>query len=175
MMDLDESPLLHEPDLMLAMLRVAAAKTGTLDDCIRYLRRLRDCAKVDEPIPEDDLRARLETVKAKLGQAGLLELPPANGFRITSRGRRALADHPDGIDDSVLLQFERFRAASGPGQSSPARGPTPPSRYESGYEAYGVGRTLADNPYPPDARAHLDWANGWSQARDDASQRSRRD
>ena len=66
MTDLDDSPLLHEPDLMLAVLRVAAVKTGTLDDCIDHLRILRLSAQIDEPMPEAEVRARLDAVAAKL-------------------------------------------------------------------------------------------------------------
>ena len=39
--------------------------------------------------------------------------------------------------------------------------------YQRGYGAYLAGAKLAENPHPPDARAYLDWENGWSQARDD--------
>ena len=73
-MDLDEPPLLHEPDLMLAVLRIAAAGSGTLDDCLEHLRQLRRYAQVAEPMPEDEVRAQLETVQVKLRLAGLIEV-----------------------------------------------------------------------------------------------------
>ena len=37
-MEREKSPLLHEPDLMLAVLRVAASGQGTIDGCIEQLR-----------------------------------------------------------------------------------------------------------------------------------------
>jgi hypothetical protein len=173
MMERDEPPLLHEPDLMLAVLRVAAARSATLDACIDHLRTLRACARVEQLVPEDEVRSRLEAVTAKLDRASLIERAAANGFRITARGRKVLSDHPDGVDESVLLQFKEARAAPGRRDENhemlqPAR-----SEYEAGYEAYGDGYGLADNPHPLDARAHLDWQNGWSQARDEVLRRRR--
>ena len=172
-MERDEPPLLHEPDLMLAVLRVAAARSATLDACIDHLRSLRACARVEQLVPEDEVRSRLEAVTARLDGASLIERAAANGFRITARGREVLSDHPDGVDESVLLQFRQARAAPGRREEmhevrAPAR-----SEYQTGYEAYGEGRGLPDNPHPSDTRAHLDWQNGWSQARDEALRRRR--
>ena len=170
-MEREDSPLLHEPDLMLAALRVAATGTGTLDACIEQLRRLRRCAQVREPVPEAEVRERLESVVGKLDRAQLIERPTVCSWRITSRGRQVLAGHPDGVDDSVLI---RFAASQSPGErtSEPHETAVPPrSHYDLGYEAHGQGRGLADNPHPPDVRAALDWQNGWSQARDDDRRR----
>ncbi len=170
-MERDDSVLLHEPDLMLAVLRVAAARAGTLDACIDHLRALRDRAEVEHRVPEAEVRARLQAVTAKLDRASLIEWPGASRFRITARGRQVLADHPAGIDDGVLMQLEA--AGSPTGQPATVLEVVAPegSEYDAGYEAHGEGRSLADNPHPPDARAHLDWQNGWSQAHDDAAQR----
>jgi ribosome modulation factor len=159
---------------MLAVLRVGAAQSGTLDDCIDHLRLLRQTAQIAEPIPEVEVRARLHTVLAKLHRAGLIEAPAPGRFRITARGRQVLADNPDGVDDTVLMQLPEFRSVNGhagPGASS-RRAPITAERapsidYHRGYEACLAGANLADNPHPRDVRAYLDWANGWSQARDD--------
>ncbi|HEX5078744.1 MAG TPA: hypothetical protein VFV80_06290 [Geminicoccaceae bacterium] len=45
--------------------------------------------------------------------------------------------------------------------------------YKEGFAAFASGSGLADNPYPADRCAHLHWANGWSQARDEAQRRAR--
>jgi len=172
-MEREDSPLLHEPDLMLAALRVAATGTGTVDACVEQLRRLRRCAQVREPVPEAEVRERLEGVVGRLGRAQLIERPTACSWRITARGRQVLAEHPDGVDDSVLTRFASFRS-SGEATAELHEAPIPPrSHYDLGYEAYGRGRGLADNPHPPDVRAALDWENGWSQARDDDRRRPR--
>jgi restriction endonuclease Mrr len=112
-MDPDDSTLLHEPDLMLAVLRVGVAKSGTLDDCIDQLRLLRQAAQIHNPLPEAEVRERLQTALAKLHRAKLIEAPAPGRFRITPRGRRVLADNPDGIDDTVLMQLPEFRSANG--------------------------------------------------------------
>ena len=156
---------------MLAVLRVGAAKSGTLDDCVDHLRLLRKTAQVDEPLPEGAVRARLQAALAKLHRAKLIETPAPGRFRITARGRQILADNPDGVDETVLMQLPGFRAANGhavaraSSGSAPQRAPT--IDYHRGYEANLAGAALADNPHAPDVRAYLDWENGWSQARDD--------
>jgi ribosome modulation factor len=165
-MDLDESPLLHEPDLMLAVLRVAAAKAGTLDDCVEHLRALRRSAQVEKLVPEAEVRARLERVEAALRRAGLIELGGGGRLRITARGRRVLAENPDGVDATVLMRLDEVRPLNGHrAATAPQRAPS--SDYQRGYGAYLAGIALAENPYPRDIRGYLDWENGWSQARDD--------
>jgi hypothetical protein len=159
---------------MLAVLRVAAVKSGTLDDCIDHLRLLRRSAQIDEPLPEGEVRARLQAALAKLHRAKLVETPEPGRFRITVRGRQILADNPDGVDETVLMQLPEFRAANGHAScegSSSGAPPTPQQAptvdYHRGYEANLAGAALADNPHAPDVRAYLDWGNGWSRARDD--------
>jgi hypothetical protein len=173
-MERDDFPLLHEPDLMLAALRVAGKGRGTIDACIEQLTRLRKCAQIREPVPEGELRAGLEAATAKLERARLIERPAPPGWRLTPRGRQMLAKHPDGIDESVLMRFDEFRAAAGATAELHEEARPRRSHYDVGYEAYGAGRGLADNPHAPDMRASLDWENGWSQARDDDSRRRSR-
>jgi hypothetical protein len=171
---LDEAPLLQEPDLMLAVLRVAAVKAGTLDDCIDHLRTLRQCAQIYEPMPEAEVRARLEAAEAKLRRAGLIEAPAPGRFRITARGQQVLDANPDGVDDTVLIQLPEFRPVNGHAGTAAAVPAAPAAaqrtadtEYHRGFEAFLAGVGLADNPHPPDVRAYLDWENGWSQARDE--------
>jgi restriction system protein len=163
----EERPLLHEPDLMLAVLRTSIGKVATVEDCIRHLGMLLRMAHEPPPADLEELRARVEEVEAKLRRAGLIRPAIPEGFEITDRGREALEEHPDGVDESLLVRFPEYRVATGeraaggsPGSSAAA--------YDAGYAAYLSGRMLADNPHPADRRDHLDWQNGWSQARDDA-------
>jgi hypothetical protein len=168
-MERDESVLLHEPDLMLAVLRVAAASAGTLDACVEHLRALRERAEVEHRVPEACVRAQLKAITARLDRARLLEWPKASRFRITARGRQVLADHPSGVDGSVLVRLETPGVADGTPHEAPLA-EAQALAYDLGYQAYGEGLSFADNPLPADARGHLDWQNGWSQARDDATQ-----
>ena len=166
---------------MLAVLRVAAVKTGTLDDCVAHLRALRQCAQIEEPMPEAEVRAMLGAAESKLYRAGLIEAPAPGRFRITARGRQVLEDNPDGVDDTVLMRLPAFRPVNGllytshtehagtapavPAAPAPAPGASD-TEYRRGFEAFLAGVSLADNPHPPDVRAYLDWENGCSQARD---------
>ena len=93
---------------------------------------------------------------------------------LPARGREVLHDNPDGVDDTVLMQLPEFRPINGHSAIAPAvaRAPAasqraPDTGYQSGFEAFLAGISLADNPHPPDVRAYLDWENGWSQARDE--------
>ena len=45
--------------------------------------------------------------------------------------------------------------------------------YEEGFGAYASGAGLLDNPYHGDNCAHQQWANGWSQARDESQRQTR--
>ncbi len=173
-MERDDAVLLHEPDLMLAVLRVAATGAGTLEACIEHLRALRDRAEVEHRVPEARVRAELQAIAAKLDRASLIEWRWPRRFRITARGRQVLADHPAGVDEGVLRQLEAPDLPTGRPASVIEREAPQASAYDAGYHAYAERRGLPDNPHPPDARAHLDWQNGWSQACEDEQKRSRR-
>lgn len=75
-----------------------------------------------------------------------------------------------GVGATVSIQPDEFRAelACGCRQAGADREP-----YEEGFGAYASGAGLPDNPYHGDNSAHLQWANGWSQARDEAQRQGR--
>jgi restriction system protein len=162
----EEAPLLHEPDLMLAVLRASACKVATLDDCIRQLGTLLRVAREPPPADPEELLARLIEVRDKLLRAELIRSAGPGGFEITERGRGVLEENPGGVDESVLIRFPEYRGAVAERATGASRRPGA-AAYDAGYAAHLAGRTLADNPHPPDRRDHLDWQNGWSQARDD--------
>jgi hypothetical protein len=91
------------------------------------------------------------------------ERRPAGGIR-----RREPNPRSCGADATVSIQPDEFRAELACGNAQPSLEP-----YEDGFGAYLSGRGLADNPYPGDSCAHLQWANGWSQARDEAQRQAR--
>ncbi len=164
-MDDDERPLLHEPDLMLAILRLAERGEATPDACVGHLLALLEQARETAPVDRDELRERISEAAGKLARAHLIEAISDGRFQITARGSEMLAQHPEGIDESLLAQFAEYWSAAGP-EAEPA--PPLPPEYEAGYAACRAGQSLADNPHPADSQAHLDWENGWCQARDDA-------
>ena len=85
-------------------------------------------------------------------------------------GRQASTPRPCGAGATVSLEPEEFRAelACGCAQAGVER-----EQYEEGFAAYASGAGLPDNPYHGDNCAHQQWANGWSQARDEAKRQAR--
>jgi hypothetical protein len=75
-----------------------------------------------------------------------------------------------GAGATASIQPDEFRAelACGCREACPEREP-----YEDGFASFQSGRGLPDNPYNLDNCAHQQWANGWSQARDEAQRRAR--
>lgn len=166
-MDGEEYPLLHYADLMHVMLKVAAEGQARLDTVTARIRGDLDLAREALPISETELRTRLDRARRYLAAAKLIEPEDGEPFRATGRGHGVLADHPAGIDDSVLAQFPEFRDFIRQLSGTP---PAPPelNPYDEGHAAHGKGIHPADNPYPVDTRAHLAWENGWFEARDEA-------
>jgi len=84
--------------------------------------------------------------------------------------RQTSAPRPCGAGATVSLEPEELRAelACGCSQAGVEREP-----YEEGFAAYASGAGLLDNPYHGDNCAHQQWANGWSQARDEAKRQAR--
>ena len=78
-----------------------------------------------------------------------------------------------GDADPVLLRLDEFRAELACGSPAARASDELVGPYEEGFAAYARGIGLADNPYPGDSCAHLHWANGWSQARDEAQRQAR--
>lgn len=171
---MDEEPiLLHEPNLMRAILRAAqhgpAGRAEALAELMATLRTAR------EPIPPDggELEERLDEALRLLVGAAALAPEAAGRYRLTERGAELLARHPDGIDQTVLAadpEFRRFLAR----QHLAARGAGADEQqldaYFAGMAAFAEGAPADANPYPADVSAHLAWENGWCEARDGRAQ-----
>ncbi len=163
-MDLEDRPLLHFADLTLALLRAASKGAATLRDAAQLL--LRELAHAQEVPPQDnaELIAHLDRARRHLAAALLLEMLDAQHFRITPRGRAVLRDHPDGIDDSVLVQFSEFRM-----WMARVTAHTPPENARQGeflvgWNAQAEGADLTDNPFPRETAQHASWEDGWLEA-----------
>jgi ribosome modulation factor len=93
-------------------------------------------------------------------------------FQARHSGDRAKAPTTPscGAGATVAIQPDEFRAelACSCPEATSERDP-----YEQGFAAHESGRGLPDNPYNVDNCAHQQWANGWSQARDEAQRRAR--
>jgi hypothetical protein len=168
-METEEYPLLSYADLMLVVLKTAARGQASVRDCLATLQQLLDAAHEHPPVSEAGILGRLERAKTYLLKALLLVPAGESEFAITARGRQALAEHPMGVDDTVLMQFPEFRAFIG-SLGAQAEHDDPRSReFDEGYAAYQDGQMPADNPYEFDRIEHLAWENGWFTARDDNS------
>jgi hypothetical protein len=181
-MDDDEPILLHETNLMLAILRASRDGPAGLEAAMARLEA--NLAAAREPAPADrgDLERRLREAGRLLEAARALAPAGPGRYRLTGRGERLLAEHPDGVDQSVLGRFAEFRqflaertsgtgSAGGPRQSGPYQriGPHDDPRldaYTDGMQAYREGKPLDANPYDGDSNGHLGWENGWCEARD---------
>jgi len=164
--DLQDYPMLHQADLMLALLKVAQERDASLADVMARLHR--DCVKANEPWPCDEsaLLPLLAVVRDHLLVAGLLvEAQCPDHLRITPRGRAVLGQNPGGVDDSVLLQFPEFRAYIQSQRKAGRAEECGSGAFDEGWEAFRSGASHDDNPYRPDRLEHQDWQNGFFEAR----------
>lgn len=167
-MDNEEPILLHEQDLMLALLHAAAEGPATVQGAVARLRGMRAVAGEADAVDEEVMR-RLRRAALALRAAGALARIETGTLKITERGRELLASSPEGIDETALMRFAEFRAfISGSGSREPRGDPRMPA-FDAGQLAFTTGKPLTENPFPFDSVDHLAWENGWSEARDEAS------
>lgn len=166
-MEFLEYPLLHYADLMLTLLKVGEdgdADLGTAMDRLRTdLRR----AKESPPVGRNEMAARLSTARLHLLKAGLIEDRPEGRFRTTERGGRALSEHADGIDDTVLMAYPEFRAYLRRRVQHAEPEDAASNAFNEGHAAFLEGRPHFANPHRQDTAAHLAWEGGWFTARDE--------
>lgn len=167
-MDDEEPVLLHEQDLMLALLRATAAGPATIEDAVALLEGVRRQARA---APADDpalLRSRMADAAQALQAARCLERVGGERLRLTGRGRDLLAAEPGGIDETVLMRFPDY-AAYVAGRAAPHHEADPrQDAFDQGAAAYVAGQSYAENPHALDSVDHLAWQNGWSVACDEA-------
>jgi hypothetical protein len=166
----DEPILLHEQDLMLALLRAAADGPATLDDALARLLALRERAHEPPPEDRDELLRRLERDARALRAAGALRRD-GEVLRLTERGRELLATSAGGVDGTVLMRYPEYRAYVASTSRSAAASDPRADANDAGYRAFQLGRPHTDNPHPPDSVDHLAWESGWFEARDEAAAR----
>jgi hypothetical protein len=164
----DEPTLLHEQDLMLALLHAAADGPATEREAVAWLSRLRVVAG-EAPVVDEETMGRLHRAVTALLAAGALTQDEPGRLRIAKRGRELLASSPQGVDETVLMRFPEFRAfIAAAGGSAPRDDPRAPA-FDAGQLAFAAGKPHTANPFPFDSVDHLAWENGWSEARDEAS------
>src|SRR5690349_2196367 len=159
---------------MLTMLRIATERPASVEDGVVRLKQNLLSVGEAPPVSEMEMLRHLNHAVRRLTHAMLL-VPDKDGrFRITERGRQTLEKHPNGIDDSVLMNFPEFRAhveaeaRASQGSTTETTGDPRIMEYDQGYAAFHDGLGLNANPYETDRVMHLAWENGWCQARDDS-------
>lgn len=172
-MDLNEYTLLNRPALMLLVLKAAAERPVTIEDC--HARLNEELARAHErpDVPGEAIDAELREVRTHLAAAALLVKTEDGRSALTQRGRQVLQAHPMGVDETILTQFAEYKAFIRDfARRRTVDDPRVP-RYDEGYAAQQAGQMLTENPYPPDTADHLAWENGWSEARDAGAERQR--
>lgn len=166
-----EFPLLNTPHLMLLILREAAGGETSLATCAARLAELLASAREHPPYGEDEILARLGSLRRYLAEARLIALASDGRFSITPRGREALAGHPAGFDFADLMAYPEFASFIHDLSRARAEGRMDPrtSAYDQGHAAFRAGAMLADNPHPSDSADHLAWENGWFEALDEST------
>lgn len=172
-MDLSDYPLLNRPALMLLVLRAASKQAVTLRACRDRLGE--ELARIHErpDVPEAMIAAELDEVGKHLEAARLLARDGHGALNLTPRGRQVLNEHPLGVDETVLASFAEYRTFITAFALRKTVDDPRPTRYDEGHAAQQEGRSLSENPYPPDSVDHLAWENGWSEARDTDMERRR--
>ena len=165
----EEETLLHDPDLMVALLRTAGPERDGIESALAHLRRLREESGERGSVDWEEVRRRLKRCALQLLGAAALEPVTANRFRLTARGRELLAEAEQGIDETVLTRFPEYRAflarTGGAGAADDPRH----EAFVAGMEAFQAGLSPTANPHPFDSVDHLAWENGWFTARDETS------
>lgn len=179
--DWSDPPLMSRSFLMLTALRQAAAGPTSIAALAEAMRAARE--RIGDPVRVSaaELERRIATALDYLEGAELIERDDAGAIAITGRGRQVLADHPAGIDGSVLSEFPEFRAfvheraehaARIAQEAAPSPHPMPSPAYREGYRAYRAGEPSSENPYDEETINHLAWANGWFEARDQGQEQA---
>lgn len=108
-MDLREYPLLNTPHLFVILLKVAAQGEASVEDALKRFQQSLELVGEHPPIRAEEMRRRLDMLRRYLTEAGLLARVRDDRFRITPRGREALAKHPAGFDTAELMAYSEFR------------------------------------------------------------------
>ncbi len=165
----EEETLLHDPDLMVALLRTAGPERDGIERAIAHLRRLREESGERGPVEWEEVRRRLKRCALQLVAAGALEPVTGSRFRLTQRGRELLAEAERGIDETVLMRFPEYRAFLARTGGTEAADDPRRDAFVAGMEAFQAGLPPTANPHPFDSVDHLAWENGWFTARDEAA------
>ncbi len=168
-MDAEEPTLLHEPDLMAALLCSADPDRNILEAAESWLRQLLAQAGEDaDRVDWKEVRRRLETCLVRLVRAGVLEPLTSVRYRLTARGRQLMEETGGAVDETALMAFPEYRAFVAEHQHRRTGDDREEDVFLLGMNAFRRGLSPLDNPFPSDTADHLAWENGWFAAHDEA-------
>ncbi len=164
----DEGVLLHEADLVTALLEAASPDVELIPAAEARLRHwLVEAGEDPGRVEREELRGRLRAALVELLAARALEPVTASRYRLTARGRELLRHRAEGIDESRLARFPEYRRWA-EGRRVDGGADPRPEAFLAGMRAFAEGLAPDDNPYPPDSADFLAWEAGWTVARDGA-------
>ena len=159
----DDHPLLSAPSLVAAILHAAAGGPADVDRVAGRVEAALEAAREGWDVSGDDLRREIQALCDDLVITGLVT-PSEGGYRLTERGREAVAEHPQGLDRADLAQWPEYAehvhrlATTAKPKDDPHR-----AAYNQGASARIAGRPVTDNPHPPDTADHGAWEDGWAE------------
>lgn len=159
----DDHPLLSVPSLVAAILHSTAVGAAGLDKIVGRVENALETAHESANVSGEEIRREIQALCDDLVIAGLLT-GSEDGYRLTARGRQAVADHPQGLDRADLAQWPEYAeqvhrlAASAKPKDDPHR-----AAYNQGASARIARRPVTDNPHPPDTADHGAWEDGWAE------------
>ncbi|HLO77976.1 MAG TPA: hypothetical protein VK196_16095, partial [Magnetospirillum sp.] len=145
-MDLEDSPLLHFPDLVLAVLLAGRDGPASVADAARLLARHRAQAREASGVDAAELAEHLDRACRHLHAAHAIELLEGRRYRATPRGRLLLRAHPSGVDDGVLMEYPEFRAWIERNEAGKPPEDPRPREFIDGWISGQHGGELGDNP-----------------------------
>lgn len=163
----NDFPLLSTASLVALILHKAGTGPVTLESCETALSALFRQANETPGLPPEELRARLAGHLADLETALVLEPVQTGGWQLTRRGRRALEQHPEGLDQTDLARYPEFAAHLRDTAHQPCGMDPRGAHFDEGFRAGLNGQPLTANPYAFDNADHQAWESGWSEARDE--------
>lgn len=166
-MEFAKYKLLNTPHLAVLILRAAGKPDATLYDVLHRLRDLLRKAGENPPFGNAAILRRLASITDYLAESGLITVKEDEKITITEAGSRTISEHPAGFDTADLVSDSEIRERirrhrQQLGEDNPLN-----RQYADGYNAYGDGRPITDNPFRQDSGDQLAWEDGWSGAHDD--------
>ncbi|UWQ81116.1 hypothetical protein K3725_09005 [Leisingera sp. S132] len=163
----NDFPLLSAASLTALIIHKAGSGPVTLESCETALDTLFQQASEAPGLPTAERRSRLAGHLADLETACILEPLGPGLWQLTRRGRRALEQHPEGLDQTDLARYPEFATNLRLTAHKPCGMDPRGARFDEGFRAGMTGQPITANPHAFDTADHQAWESGWSEAQGD--------